>query len=165
MKLGTIRMAIVIYSSSVSSEAVLLNNGNRLPSIPVAHSTHMVENYQNGMCCFDKINYEAHKWDVVGDLKMICFLLGQQGGFTKYSCFLCLWDSRATDTHYSNKIWLNRYDRIPGMHNIFNRPLIDGTKILLPPLHIKLGLVEQFVKALDSQAETFLHSQLMFPRL
>ena len=28
------------------------------------------------------------------DLKMVNFLLGQQSGFTKYPCFLCMWDSR-----------------------------------------------------------------------
>lgn len=25
---------------------------------------------------------------------MVNFLLGQQGGYIKYPCFLCLWDSR-----------------------------------------------------------------------
>ena len=81
---------LFVDSSSVSLKAVLLHNGNRLSSIPVAHSTHMEENYQNVKVLLEKINYEAHQWDVVGDFKVICFLLGQQGGFAKYSFFLCL---------------------------------------------------------------------------
>jgi len=32
------------------------------------------------------------------------FLLGQQGEYTKYSCFLCLWNSRADEQHYSRKL-------------------------------------------------------------
>ena len=38
---------LFIDSSAVSLKAVLLHNGNRLPSIPVAHSTHLKENYQD----------------------------------------------------------------------------------------------------------------------
>lgn len=35
------------------------------------------------------------------------------------------------------------------MRNIVQAPLVDSQKILLPPLHIKLGIMKQFVKALD----------------
>ena len=37
--------------------------------------------------------------------------------------------------------------------------------ILLPPLHIKLGLVKQFIKALDFEGEVFPEIRSMFPRL
>ena len=30
-------------------------------------------------------------------LQIITILLGMQAGYTKYPCFLCLWDSRADD--------------------------------------------------------------------
>jgi len=33
--------------------------------------------------------------------------------------------------------------------------LVDGQKIFLPPLHIKLGLVKHFVKAMDEKAMVF----------
>ena len=39
------------------------------------------------------IQYNNHNWDVCGDFKMIAFLGGLQGGYTKHSSFLCLWDS------------------------------------------------------------------------
>ena len=37
-------------------------------------------------------------------------------------------------------------------------------KVLLPPLHIKLGLIKQFIKALDFE-EVFQEIRLMFSRL
>jgi hypothetical protein len=38
-------------------------------------------------------------------------------------------------------------------------------KILLPPLHIKLGLIKQFVTALDRDGETFQEMRSIFPKL
>ena len=37
--------------------------------------------------------------------------------------------------------------------------------VLQPPLHIKLGLVKHFVKALDFEGEVFQEIRLMFPKL
>jgi len=45
----------------------------------------------------------------------------------------------------------------------YHRPL--SGKVLLPPLHIKLGLLKQFVKALDFKGETFQGVRAMFPKL
>lgn len=42
------------------------------------------------------------------DLKIISMILGQQGGYTKYYCFLCMWDSRDTDNHWVKKDWGDR---------------------------------------------------------
>ena len=94
---------LFIDSSTRSLKAVLLHNGNKYPSVPVAHSVQMKEDYENVKHLLEKLNYNEFQWDVCGDFKMIGFLLGLQGGFTKYSCFLCLWDSRATIDHY-NKV-------------------------------------------------------------
>ena len=54
------------------------------------------------------VNYEVHNWLVIGDFKMIGFLTGLQGGYTKHMCFLCLWDSRADDVHFQRKTWPDR---------------------------------------------------------
>lgn len=79
---------------------------------------------------------------------MINFLLGQQSGFTKYPCFLCMWDSRDTAQHYTKKDWPVPEELVPcRARNIINNPLVD--EILFLPLHIKLGLIKQFTKALD----------------
>ena len=86
---------------------------------------------------------------------MVNFLLGQQGGHTKYPCFLCYWDSRANEEHWVRKEWPPRNTIKPGEKNIVNNPVVDRKNIILPPLHIKLGLMKQFVKALDRSGDCF----------
>lgn len=54
---------------------------------------------------------------------------------------------------------------MPGEANIKNIPLIDPRKVLLPPLHIKLGLMKNFVKALDKNNEAFKYLKEVFPKL
>ena len=76
-------------------------------------------------------------------------ILGMQGGYTKFPCFLCLWDSRSKNEHWVRKEWPERNEFPVGQKNLINEPLVDSQKILIPPLHIKLGLMKQFVKALD----------------
>ncbi|UYV76035.1 hypothetical protein LAZ67_13002235 [Cordylochernes scorpioides] len=44
---------------------------------------------------------------------------------------------------------------MPRYKNIANLPLIDSENIYLPPLHIKLGLMKNFVKAMDRNASGF----------
>ena len=51
------------------------------------------------------------------------------------------------------------------MYNVIREPLVSREKVLLPPLYIKLGLVKQFVKALDCKGKVFQEIRLMFPRL
>ena len=156
---------LFIDSSIRSLKGVLLHNGNQYPSIPVAHSTHLKEDYDNVKFLLEKINYNKYQWDVCGDLKMIGFLLGLQGGFTKYSCFLCLWDSRASNQHYVIRDWPARTELTAGKYNVIRDSLILAERVLLPPLHIKLGLAKQFVKALDSQSPAFQYICSMFPKL
>ena len=87
------------------------------------------------------------------DLKMVNFLLGQQEGHTKYPCFLCYWDSRVNKEHWVGKEWPPRNTIKPGEKNIVNNPLVDWKNIILSPLHIKLELMKQFVKALDRSGD------------
>ena len=44
-------------------------------------------------------------------------------------------------------------------------PLVDMNKVLLPPLHIKLGLMKNFVKALHKNGAAFQHLSTVFPGL
>lgn len=82
-------------------------------------------------------------------------LLGQQGGYTKYPCFLCEWDSRNRAQHWIKKDWPQRASLTPGTKNVVKEALVDRSKILLPPLHIKLGIMKQFVKALPKDGPCF----------
>ena len=96
---------------------------------------------------------------------MIAFLLGLQGSYTKHSCLLCLWNSRADKRHYLVKNWPARKGLTPGSHNVLNSSLVERSKILLSPLHIKLGLAKQFVKALKPTSRAFRHIRHMFPSI
>ena len=156
---------LFIDSSTRSLKAVLLHNGNRYPSLPLAYSVQKKENYDNVKELLEQIHYEDFQWEVCGDFKMLGFLLGLQGGYTKHSCFLCLWDSRADKEHYNKVQWPARLDLQPGKLNVLRQPLVETKKVLLPPLHIKLGLIKQFVKALGHEGEAFQELRLMFPKL
>ena len=48
--------------------------------------------------------------------------------------------------HYYRKHWPYRQSLTPGMKNVVHKPLIMSSKVLPPPLHIKLGLMKNFVK-------------------
>lgn len=156
---------LFIDSSKRSLKAVLLHNGNTYAPIPIAHSTKLKETYENLQIVLEKIKYSEHQWKVCGDLKIVTMILGQQSGFTKYPCFLCLWDSRDRINHYVQKEWPKRTEFHPGSRNIICRPLIDPSKILLPPLHIKLGLMKQFVKALNKDGHCFQYLGEKFPAI
>ena len=51
------------------------------------------------------------------------------------------------------------------MPNVIYDPIVSRDKIIFPPLHIKLGLMKQFVKALRLHGECFQHLLHTFPGL
>ena len=115
------------------------------------------------MVLLKSIKYEQYQWHICGDLKVIALLLGMQMGFTKYCCFLCLWDSRAVKEHYIRKEWPLRKSFVVGETNIQHTPLVKPSLIYLPSLHIKLGLMKNFVKALDQNGDAFKYLCSKFP--
>jgi hypothetical protein len=58
---------LFIDSSKLSLKAVLLHNGNTLPSNPVGHSAHSKESYENMKILMEAINYDKFKWQICGD--------------------------------------------------------------------------------------------------
>ncbi|GBN54673.1 hypothetical protein AVEN_155205-1 [Araneus ventricosus] len=113
----------------------------------------------------EKINYQEYRWMVCGDFKMLTMLLGQQAGYTKYPCFLCLWDSRARDLHWTKTDWSHRGALTSGEKNVINTTLVPPEKVLLPPLPIQLGLMKQFIKSLPKVGECFRYLCSKFPKL
>jgi hypothetical protein len=103
----------------------------------------------------EKIKYHEHNWQICGDLKVTGLLLGLRRGYIKCTCCLCEWDSRAKDKQWETVHWPEREQLQPGSKNVSNVSLFDCEKILLPPLHIKLGMIKQFVKALDRNSPCF----------
>ncbi|UYV68576.1 hypothetical protein LAZ67_6000124 [Cordylochernes scorpioides] len=147
---------IQIWFTALILKCVLLHNGNKYASIPIAY----VENIKT---ILNKIKYNEHNWFICVDLKLVNFLLGFQSGYTKYPSFLCLWDSRARQIHWKTNKWPLRDELTVGKANVISKPLVSGGGIILPPLHIKLGLCKQFVKALDKDGECFKYMCLFFP--
>ena len=83
-------------------------------------------------------------------------------GYTRHQCFLCLWDSRDDEQHYIKKDWPLRGTFAPERFNIRHVPLVDPKKIYLPPLHIKLDLFNNFVKAINQVGCGFMYLQQKF---
>ena len=51
------------------------------------------------------------------------------------------------------------------MPSIVHDPIVNQDKILFPPLQIKLGLIKQFLKALNTNSKCFQYLIYAFPKL
>lgn len=151
--------------SKSSNKVVLLHNGNVKPSIPIGFAIGLKEEYETMNQILELIEYNRFKFRIIADLKVVAILMGLQSGYTKYNCFLFLYDSRKYAEHWGRNHWPARAGYIPGQFNVKSQPLVHRERIILPPLHIKLGLMTAFEKALgeDSPALAYLHE--MFPKL
>lgn len=94
---------LFLDSSKRSLKCALLHNGNVYGAVPIGHSVHLREEYNDIKTIISLLKYHEHNWIICVDLKMVNFLLGQQKGFTKYPCYLCMWDSRAREKHWTQK--------------------------------------------------------------
>ncbi|GBO42012.1 hypothetical protein AVEN_247274-1 [Araneus ventricosus] len=140
---------LFIDLSKTSVKVVLLANVNDLSSVPIAYSVDMKERYENISQILDKICYHDYNWKLCADLKVVALLTGLQTGYAKYCCFLCEWDIQARGKHYIVRKCPLRETFTPGQKNLVHDPLVPKENIYLTPLHIKLGLIKQFVKAMD----------------
>lgn len=67
--------------------------------------------------------------------------------------------------YYRRKNWPARTSFKIGQKNVKNIPLVQTDKIILPPLHLKLGFMKQFVKWLDIEGDAFLYLKSVFPQI
>ena len=58
-----------------------------------------------------------------------------------------------------------REQMVPGEKNIQAQSLVERSKIVFPPLHIKLGVMKQFVKALNKEGTCLKYICGKFPGL
>jgi len=100
---------LFIDSLKVSLKVVLLRNGNRFPSVSLAHAADVKKSYESTKLLLGKIMYDEFKWKLCGDLKVVALLLGMQLGYTKYCCFLCELESRDKKNHCVNKLLLSEH--------------------------------------------------------
>lgn len=156
---------LFIDGSVKSLKGVLLHNGNLFPSVPIIYGTDIIENYENMKVILKLINYDLHRWVICCDLKIVAIITGLKKGFSKHQCFLCLWEGRSRDLHYTDHKWPARVIYKLGHDSIDHMPLVPSSKIIIPPLHIKLGLIRNFVRALDSEGTAMKYLRTIFPKL
>lgn len=157
---------LLIDSSKRLLKCVLLHNANQIDSVPLAHSsTSVQDNHDAVKYVQEKILYDVHEWLMCVDLKMVNILLRQKSGFTKYLCFLCTWRV-GTEQNITQSEWPACEELMPcRTRNIIMDPLANRDRILFPPLHIKLGFIKQFIKALEKDGDCFEYLCQAFPGL
>ena len=144
---------------------MLLHNGNKFPSVPLAYATNMKETYEYLKILLEKIQYFKYCKTICCDLKVIALLMGLQLGYTKFCCFLCEWDSRGKKSHYIRKEWPKCESNTPGQKSVLHPSLVNSKTIIVPSLHIKLGLFKNFAKTLDQNCSGFHYLKEKFPRV
>lgn len=158
---------LFIDASTRSMKVVLLFENSSIKPVPIMYAVGMNESYETMKLILDRINYDVHNWRVNCDFKVLTLLAGMQTGYTKYCCVFCKWDSRAKCNHYEKRDWPPRDTQVLGQFNVINPPLISLEKIILPDLHIKLGIVKNFIKRLvraDEDVLPYLKNNV-FPKL
>ena len=104
---------------------MLLHNENNYPSLLMAHSAHFKEDYTSVKMLVSALKCDNYGWEVIGDLKMVSFLMDLESGFTKFPGFLCLWNSCDTTAHYHRKDWPQQTESSVGKSNVKWEPLIE----------------------------------------
>lgn len=86
-------------------------------------------------------------------------------GYPKFCCFLCHWDSRLKKRHYKAKKWPQRKHFVIGKFSVMHAPLVSASKVIIPPMHIKLGLFASFVRNMDKDAPGYQFIRSKFPKM
>ncbi|XP_034149862.1 uncharacterized protein LOC117594834 [Esox lucius] len=154
--------ALFVDCSSRRLKDMLLHNGNKYP-VSSPGSLNLKEDYNSIKTLLDALKYDEYSWEVIGDLNG-----GIQKGWVsnavlpEFPCHLCLWDTKA---HYHRWDWPQWTEFSVGRNNIKWEQLGDPWKVLMPPRHIKLGLMKQFVRALHKESAAFNYLLDIFPEL
>lgn len=148
-------------SSKTSLKGVLVHIGNVFPSVPLLYHTQTEENTESIKRALRLLDYPAHKWKISTDLKIVAVLMGMKPGYCRMQCYMCKWEGRKDNLHWN---FTNGYEwptresyEINEHESIVNEPLIDPKNIIIPPLHVKLGLVKNFIKALGEPGRDYLN--------
>lgn len=128
-----------------------MHKKKKLPSVPIAYSENNKETRPTLENLLRKVDYNRYKWELCCDLKMVSLLGGIKAGYPKFPCPFCLFDSRADKDHYVKCDWPERETFAVGKYSIEAEPLVPADKFLVPPLHVKLGVMRTFIVTLLKQ--------------
>lgn len=158
---------IFIDSSKSAMKVVLLYQDSTIKPVPILYSLSRKEDHASMKWILETVGYTNHMWRASCDLKVVTLLAGLQTGYTKYCCAFCKFDSRYKGNQYEKRDWESRTSHTSNEFNVIAEQLIPLENILMPPLHIKLGIVKNFVKRLlrvNQEAFEYLKNEV-FPGL
>ena len=84
-----------LTAQNIVLKCILLRKSNLYSAVPIGHSVCLHEEHGDTERVSELLQYHKHNWNICVNLKIVCFFLGQQCGYTKYPYFLSMWDSRA----------------------------------------------------------------------
>jgi len=109
------------------------------------------ENYSTLKEILTRLNYVEGNWEICGDFKILQILMGlKNGGNIRHPCFFCLYHAQHTEKE-TKVDWEERTSFIEGQYSVERVPLINTEKIVLPSLHLKLGLFKQYLKYIPNE--------------
>lgn len=79
-------------------------------------------------------------------------------------CVSCATGILGSNQHAKHD-WSARCQSVNGDKNLIRSPLVPKDKIILPPLHIKLGIVKNFIKTIAKNSDVLECLQKIFPGL
>lgn len=143
----TKRWCLFIDSSKSSLKSAVICENYAYPTVPVAYAR-VKEEKSSVIEVLKLLKYHSLNFPIVADLKVVNFLLGLPGGYAKHPCFYCMFDSRNSLQDFDiNHVWPARCSR--------SEEQVPRANIVLPFLHIKLGLFQKFVKTLSKEGSCY----------
>lgn len=136
------------------------------PLVVIGYSQSLKEDQANFKTILRLIEYEKHQWSVCSDCKVLSLLACIKGGNANYSCFLCAFyaNKKGATDHYVIRDWGPK-DQMVTEQAKKGVQLVPLEKLLFPPLHIQLGLVNIFLQTLERNSEAWEHIINRFPKM
>lgn len=129
---------------------MLLHKSNKWPAIPLYYATDEKEDRVTLEKLLDIIKYKEHNWKLCCDLKVVKIIAVMKVGNPNHGCFKCDWNRNDKDKDQYTDKWTGTNP------DIKTDIKINMNIVLIPPLHLKLGIVQKFLNlVLKQNDETY----------
>ena len=125
----------------------------------------MKEMYANMERLLEKICDHDHEWNICADLKVVALLTIVLKEVSQGAAVSFVSGTVGRGRSTAVKQWPSQRSLIPGEKGVLHPALVDPSEIYLPPPHIKLGLMEVFLKGMDKNGPAFTYLMEKFPRV